>query len=112
MVNRRVLRARGRRLRGNMARSRKSGGALIGLLLLLGLPIWMFQHYPIISIVLVVAFVGGLILYAKSRSCEICGISLKRVTYRWEIGGAKKRVCPNCNRTLERRQSHRALVDM
>src|SRR5207248_10646910 len=31
------------------------------------------------------------------------------VTYRWEIDGISRRVCPNCNRTLERRQSSRAI---
>jgi ribosome-binding protein aMBF1 (putative translation factor) len=45
---------------------------------------------------------------AWPKRCEICGVPIKRQSYTWKIGDEKKRACPNCNRTLERRQSQRA----
>ena len=93
-------------------RSKKGDAALLSLLLLIGVPVWLFQNHPGLAIFLVAALILGLVLYAGSRSCEICGVSLKRTVYHWNIDGKRKRVCPNCNRTLERRQSDHALASI
>lgn len=92
-----------------MARRNKGQAALIGLLLFVGGPIWLFANHPVLAIVLVVCVIAGLIVYSFSRSCGVCGVALKRVAYRWEIDGISRRVCPNCNRTFEKRQSSRAI---
>jgi len=92
-------------------RSKRSDAALVGLLLIIGLPIWLFQNHPAVATIVVIIILAVLVLSAHSRTCEICGVQLKRVLYRWEIDGKRKVVCPNCNRTLERRQSDRALAN-
>jgi len=92
-----------------MARRKKGDAALISLLLVIGLPVWLFVNHPWLATLLLALVVLGIVLYAKSRTCEICGVTLKRSVYHWQVEGVGKRVCPNCNRTLERRQSNRAL---
>lgn len=57
----------------------------------------------------IVALIGvGAWGFWKSRSCQICGNSIKRSSYTWTIDGKKKRVCPHCNQQLERQQSRNA----
>lgn len=79
---------------------------------MIGGPIWLFQNYPVLAMILGAIFIFGIIHGFRCRLCEVCGVVLKRVVYRWEINGESKRVCPNCNRTLERRQSNRALRNL
>ena len=92
-----------------MARRKKAESALVVLVVLIGLPIWLFENHPVLAVVFIIGFIAMLVLYSLSRTCQVCGVALKRVTYRWQIDGETKRVCPNCNRTLERRQSSHAL---
>jgi hypothetical protein len=94
-----------------MARSKKADQALIMLLVVVGLPIWLFQNYPLVAFALLALAVAGLIAYVRSRNCELCGVQLKRAVYEWQIDGERKRLCPNCNRGLEKRQSARALTN-
>ena len=95
-----------------MARSKKAESALVFLLIVIGVPVWLFQNHPVLGVTLLVALGAGVPLYSLSRSCEVCGVALKRVAYRWQTDGKAKRVCPNCNRALERRQSARAVHNL
>lgn len=95
-----------------MARRKISDTALVVLVAMIGGPIWLFQNYPVLAVVLGAIFISGFIQYSRCRVCEVCGVVLKRVVYLWEINGQSKRVCPICNRTLERRQSNRALRNL
>ena len=45
----------------------------------------------------------------KITHCQLCKITLKKNSYDWTINGEKKRVCPNCNRNLERQLSKEAV---
>ncbi len=92
-----------------MARSRKADTALVFLAVVVGIPLWLIQNHPWLAVALLLLVVGCAVAYSRSRSCGICGVALKRTVYRWEIDGSKASVCPNCNRTLEKRQSHRAM---
>lgn len=92
-----------------MARRKKSDGAAILLLIAVGLPIWLIANHPWLGVLLIAAVIVLAIAYGRSRTCGVCGVALKRTVYRWEIEDAQANVCPNCNRTLEKRQSNRAL---
>jgi len=69
--------------------------------------IWSLNTtWGIISLV-----VGSVLLGSTSTSkkCGICGNLLKKTMYEWKIEGKKKKVCPHCNSSLERRQSREAM---
>ena len=87
-----------------MARRKKSSleGIIVGVfVLLVGILAFPWLLIP--------AIIGSIIwaIYA-SRPCAICGNSIKRTAYTWQIDGKKQRVCPHCNQRLEREQSRRA----
>ena len=92
-----------------MARSSKAPAGLVFLMVVIGGPVWLFQNHPVLAFVLLAAIIGGAILLARPRACSLCGVTLKRAVYEWQMDGVRQRVCPNCNRTLERRQSQRAI---
>jgi hypothetical protein len=92
-----------------MAR-RRAGDKALGILLLLAGPIWLFTQYPVLAVVILAMIVAAIVLVlARPRACEVSGTALKRTAYKWHLDGAARRVCPTCNRSLEKRQSNRAL---
>jgi len=55
-------------------------------------------------IIAVIAFVI-LAAFADKGKCDICGLSIKRTSHTWRIGGKKQKLCPKCNNQMERRVS-------
>lgn len=95
--------------------ARKASGAESLAFFLLGGPIVVLVGIDqknwtvaIVGAVLTVVFYGLLILFMPPSTCDLCSTSIKRVWYRWTVKGKKRRVCPNCNRKLERRASRDA----
>ena len=62
-------------------------------------------------IVLVIVIVLGSV-FGKPRRCTVCGTPIKRTYYTWTIDGKKHKLCPNCNRNLERKVSREATRDL
>jgi hypothetical protein len=63
----------------------------------------------------IVVLIVGLFLFLSAfrpKTCQICGSQIKRVYYKWEISGWKKRVCPKCNQELSRRKSKHAVDNL
>lgn len=87
---------------------RRRGYKYFGLLGLMGTGAVLVKEQPALAVLLVIAVIALVFMATKTKACATCGVTLKRASYRWEIDGRKKRVCPNCNRALERRQSQRA----
>ncbi len=69
-----------------------------------------FTAYPIASIVIGLIII--LIIAFQVRKCDICGALIKRQSYKWEINGEKKRVCPKCNNGLENKRSREAIRNL
>jgi hypothetical protein len=89
--------------------SKKSENAVVGLLIVIGGGIWLFQNHPWWAVILVIVVGIGVFSTLKSSTCDLCSTLLKRNVYTWKIDGKKKRICPNCNRELERRKSKEAI---
>lgn len=94
----------------------KKGNSALGCLFLIliaaGIIMYLWQRSPVLAIVSGLGIAATLVLLGyllRPRRCDICGNVLQRASYKWELEGAKKRVGPHCNRTLERRQSQRAM---
>ncbi len=91
---------------------KSKGNPALGCLLVLAIGgiIYLWTISPIYGIG---ALVLGLILLMAAnwqKDCQICGNPIKRDSYTWTMDdGQKKRVCPKCNQTLERRQSREAI---
>jgi hypothetical protein len=79
------------------------------MLIAIGIPLWLIASHPWVALLVIAAVIACVVAYGRSRNCGICGVALKRTVYRWDVDGAQANVCPNCNRTLEKRQSNRAL---
>jgi ribosome-binding protein aMBF1 (putative translation factor) len=62
---------------------------------------WMIALLLFAALIAVAAF-------SAPGKCDVCGRTFKRTVYRWTIGGAKKKMCPTCNRQMERRVSRSA----
>ncbi len=62
-------------------------------------------------IILFVVFVIIVALSCEQGNCDICGLSIKRKYYTWEIGGKKQKLCPKCNAQMERRVSNNAFKE-
>jgi hypothetical protein len=92
-----------------MARRSKSDEKLIGLAIMVGGPIWLFKEHPGIAILVLFVIVMWSISAFRNSSCSLCGTELKRKVYFWKIDNKKHRVCPNCNRSLERKASKTAI---
>ncbi len=56
----------------------------------------------VIVLVVIVVLTAAL---AKPRRCDVCDTPFKRGYYTWKIEGKKQRLCPNCNRKMERKMS-------
>ena len=94
-----------------MTRGKKneiSVASFIGVLVL-GAIASVFQNAPVLGFLLVGLLIGGAVWLFMPHACDLCGSQLKRSVYQWAIDGEKKKVCPNCNRGLERRKSKEAL---
>ncbi len=86
-------------------------GCLFLLLLAASVVIGVAQQNPVLGIATGVGLIlvlGAIIYLLRPRRCGICGNVLQRKSYRWEIDGVKRKVCPHCNQTLARRQSREA----
>jgi len=83
-----------------------------GLLLAVGAIGKAFESSPLaaVAVLVLVAAVGYLVFWASF--CHVCGVKLKRSAYFWQVNGESKRLCPNCNRTFERKQSGMAIKKM
>ncbi len=66
--------------------------------------------YPIPAIAIGVIIIA--IMAFQVRKCELCGALIKRQSYKWEIKGEKKRVCPKCNNNLENKRSREAIRNL
>jgi hypothetical protein len=94
-----------------MAKKKKSNAGIF-VLLLLALPVFLWQQSPLLAALLGagVLAVAALVIYGmRPRRCDVCGNALQRKTYEWTIEGEKKRVCPHCNRSLAAKQSKAAM---
>ena len=69
-----------------------------------------FTAYPIPAITIGVIIIA--IMAFQIRKCELCGALIKRQSYKWEIKGEKKRVCPKCNNNLENKRSREAIKNL
>jgi hypothetical protein len=86
-------------------------GCLVLLLKAIGMVMSLWQRSPILAIAVGVGLAATLLILGyllRPQRCDICGNKLQRASYIWELEGAKKRICPHCNRSLERKQSQRA----
>jgi hypothetical protein len=45
---------------------------------------------------------------AANNRCAICETPIKKTSYAWKIDGKRQKLCPNCNRQMESRQSKAA----
>lgn len=92
---------------------RKDEGLGCLLLILIGGIIYLWSQNTIWGIValiigLVLFFVAAIVV-AIPKTCDVCNAALKRASYSWKLDGKNQRVCPNCNRSLERKTSRAAL---
>lgn len=89
---------------------KSKGSSTVGCftLIVIGGVIYLWSINPAAGIAALVA--GIVLLFASCwpKSCQICGNEIKRGAYTWQIEGKRKRVCPKCNQTMERRQSKQA----
>ena len=69
-----------------------------------------FTAYPIPAVTIGVIIIA--IMAFQVRKCELCGALIKRQSYKWEIKGQKKRVCPKCNNSLENKRSREAVRNL
>ena len=69
-----------------------------------------FTAYPIPAISIGVIIIA--IIAFQVRKCELCGALIKHQSYKWEIKGEKKRVCPKCNNNLENKRSREAIRNL
>ena len=69
-----------------------------------------FTAYPIPAVTIGVIIIA--IMAFQVRKCELCGALIKRQSYKWEIKGQKKRVCPKCNNNLENKRSREAIKNL
>ncbi len=97
----------------------KKGNSALGCMFLLlvaaGAVMSLWQRNPVLAIAVGAGIAATLLLLGyllRPRRCDVCGNRLQRASYIWELEGAKKRVCPHCNRSLERKQSQRAMRGM
>jgi len=88
---------------------KKAENTFIGFAILAGGCFWLFQNYPEIALLLIFILVIWFISNSRSSLCDLCDMELKRTVYTWNIHGKKKRICPNCNRQLERKKSKDAI---
>ena|SRR4028119_1062903 len=91
---------------------RKKSKAGIFILLLLALPVFLWQQSPLLAALLgaAVLAIAALAIYGlRPRRCDVCGNALQRKSYEWTIQDVKKKVCPHCNRSLSAKQSKAAM---
>jgi len=61
----------------------------------------------------VVVFMSVLLfIAARPKHCQICGNQIRKDSYRWEIEGKEKIVCPKCNQAIERKKSKVAVSSL
>lgn len=51
----------------------------------------------------------GVLGWVVPFACTVCGNPFRRNRYVWHLDGRKHHLCPHCNRTVERRNSSRAM---
>lgn len=62
------------------------------------------------ELVFIILFVIVVLALLKIKgNCTICGVKIKRKSYKWAIGEEAHKVCPSCNAAMERKQSSRAI---
>jgi hypothetical protein len=62
----------------------------------------------ILLAVFAIGFLVVAVMNMQPKECGVCHIQIKKQSYPWTIGGEKKVLCPNCNRTFEKKQSREA----
>lgn len=95
-----------------MAKKKNSPLGCLILLFPIGLVVSLWKQNPALAVLGALGLLGLLALVGyllRPRRCDLCGNVLKRASYGWTLGGEKKRVCPHCNQSLERRQSKAAM---
>lgn len=95
-----------------MAKKKTSPLGCLVLILPVGMFMSLWRQNPALAVVAGLGLLGLLILLLyllRPRRCDVCGNVLKRASYSWTIEGVKKRVCPHCNQSLERKQSKAAM---
>ena len=48
------------------------------------------------------------LIFSKPRKCYICGLSFKKVRYKWKLNGKPQWLCPRCNTQMEIKSSKEA----
>lgn len=60
-----------------------------------------------IGLVAILALVAAGIF--RRERCTVCGVRIKRTSYRVRINGKRHTLCPNCNDSIEKRRSSAAV---
>jgi len=61
-------------------------------------------------LIIIIAFaVFGYFTKIRKIYCYVCNIQIKRKAHNWKIDDEFRKVCPNCNSALERKQSRLAI---
>ncbi|MCK5563770.1 MAG: hypothetical protein KAJ07_00865 [Planctomycetes bacterium] len=58
-----------------------------------------------IGIVILVIIVA---LFSQGSSCYVCDLPIKKKSYRWDLDGKRRTLCPKCNSQMERKISKEA----
>lgn len=58
------------------------------------------------GVVFLIAVCGAL---AGNKKCQVCGVPIKKKSYHLKFEGKLRRVCPNCNSNITRRESKKAV---
>lgn len=91
-----------------MYRKNQKGAVPIGILLLI-IIFGIALDYPIMTFLILSGIAVLYYLAVQPEYCDCCRTQLKRKSYSWILQGESKKVCPNCNRSLERKISRAAI---
>mgnify|MGYP001576777764 FL=1 len=75
--------------------------------------IWFFKNFwlaivAVFAILIIVVIIKS-VYESYTSHCQICNAELKRKVYYCKINDKKVRICPNCNREIEKRVSKKAV---
>jgi hypothetical protein len=74
-----------------------------------GVTDFMGDNPVIVGIVGLVLFILVFFtIFKLQRTCDVCGLPIKRKYYSWTIDGKKQTLCPKCSSRLENKVSKSA----
>ena len=100
-----------------MNKNQEVGGKIIfqslAILGILGICSWFGIKYGWLYFTFWLIILGGgyIAVYSAINPvrCALCDVPLRKKSYTWDIKGERKRVCPECNKTLQRKRSNAAI---